>query len=353
MTPIAPITPPRTALRRIAPLALAFALVCAALLAAPRADASAPGAASPVCTTHDLAVRLSDPGPADQTLRGRLCQPSGQRPSTVQLLVHGLTYNHSYWDFPAIDASHSYVRAAVAAGYATFSVDQIGAGDSSHPPSAAATLPATSVALHDAITALRSGEVGGQAFDRVMWVGHSYGSIHAWYEIPRYRDVDAAILTGVLDYLNPGFTDPTYPAVEDPKFAGSGLDPGYVTTRPGTRGSAYYAPATADPAVVAADEEAKDTAPVPLSPPPAYPHDIGVPTLLVVGAEDAAYCQGATEFDCDDPGTVHAFESLYYTPETPLTVETVPGTGHVLALSTTAPVTNEIMLDWARAHLAP
>lgn len=35
----------------------------------------------------------------------------------MQLLVHGSTYNHLYWDFPYQNTYYSYVRAATRAGY--------------------------------------------------------------------------------------------------------------------------------------------------------------------------------------------------------------------------------------------
>src|SRR5579859_4103779 len=52
------------------------------------------------------------------------------------------------------------------------------------------------------------------------------------------------IITGALHALNP--SAPTlagndfYSSTDDPKFAGSGLDPGYLTTRPGTREPLFY-----------------------------------------------------------------------------------------------------------------
>jgi hypothetical protein len=46
---------------------------------------------------------------------------------TVQLLIHGATYNQSYWDFGTIDGvSCSYARDIAAAGYPTFAIDEIG-----------------------------------------------------------------------------------------------------------------------------------------------------------------------------------------------------------------------------------
>jgi pimeloyl-ACP methyl ester carboxylesterase len=327
---------------------LALALACGTLFAmAPPSHA----AVAPSCSTHKLNVRIADPGAADQTLWGQLCYPGNARPTKVQLLVHGITYNHRYWDFPVKNDRYSYVKAAVAAGYATFNVDRIGNGASSHPSSALLNLPAGAVALHDAITALRSGALDGHAFSRVVWVGHSQGSFHAWYELSSYRDVDAAILTGSLHAGNPEGADIIYPALQDPKFADSGLDAGYVTTRPGTR-DFFYDPATSEPDVIAADEAGKDVGTLTPGPALPTPMDFTVPVLLVSGQRDKGQCVNVTQYNCTDPASVLAFESQFYRPETGLTVKTIPDTGHDLALSTTAPATDAVMLGWLRSALA-
>ena len=219
-----------------------------------------PRCRAPTCSAYNLPVRIADPGPADQTLWGQLCYRGDREPGTVQLLVHGATYNHLYWNFPYGNGYYSYVDAATAAGYATFDIDRIGAGNSSHPPSASLDLTAGAVALHDAVTALRSGAVDGHAFRHVIAVGHSIGSVEIWLEAARYHDVDAVIVTGALHALSPdigALQSDLYPAADDPAFAGSGLDPGYLTTLPGTRESLFYDPATANPAVVAVDEASK------------------------------------------------------------------------------------------------
>jgi alpha-beta hydrolase superfamily lysophospholipase len=329
----------------------AIALVCAALFTARAvpadADASRPAVGSTTCSTHALSVRIAEEGPATETVWGRLCVPRHHRPSTVQLLVHGATYNHLYWDFPVGDGYYSYVRAAAAAGYATFNIDRIGAGHSSHPPSAQLDAAAGAVALHDAITALRSGAVGGHAFAHVVYVGHSFGSFSALYEIPTYHDVDAAILTGMLHGFNPDAGNPLHPAAQDPAFAHSGLDHGYFTTLPGTRGGQYYYPATADPRVIATDEQNKDVTTLNPLPPIRTPDQITVPVLLIVGAKDHLFCEGVTLYDCGNPDTVRTFEARYFLPQADLTVQLIPETGHDLALSTTAPLTDATMLQWS------
>jgi len=134
-----------------------FALTAgtALLAAVPAAGAHAAALPAVSCSDANLPVRIADPGPAGQTLWGQLCYRGNREPGTVQLLVHGATYTHLYWNFPYGNGYYSYVDAATAAGYATFDIDRIGAGNSSHPPSTGLDLAAGAVALHDAVTALR------------------------------------------------------------------------------------------------------------------------------------------------------------------------------------------------------
>ena len=340
--------------------------ISGALVLAPAA-ARASGLPPPNCSVHNLQVAITDPGPADQTLSGQLCYRGQQEPGTVQVLIPGATYNHLYWNFPYGAGYYSYVDAATAAGYATFDVDRIGDGNSSHPPSAELDLTAGAVALHDAVTALRAGAVDGHPFQRVIMVGHSLGSVEAWIEAASYRDVNAVIITGALHALNPDLVAlaeaDVYPAADDPKFANSGLDSGYTTTRPGTREALFYDPATADPAVVALDEADKDTSTVgeldgllsmESEPPSEQPSSqITVPVLVVVGANDNIFCAGVTVYNCASAASVRSYEARYYQPAAHLKVVVIPGTGHDLALSTTAPLTDAAMIAWSASVIAP
>jgi pimeloyl-ACP methyl ester carboxylesterase len=336
-----------------------------AFAGAPLAAAHASGLPALTCSARTLPVRIADPGPADQTLWGQLCY-RGTEPGTIQVLVPGATYNHLYWNFPYGNGYYSYVAAATAVGFATFDVDQIGTGGSSHPPSSELDLAADAVALHDAVTALRSGAVDGHAFRRVIMVGHSIGSYAAWIEAGTYHDVDAVIATGALHALSPNIgaiEADLYPAADDPKFAGSGLDTGYLTSLPGTRGSLFYEPATTNPNVVAADEANKDTVTIPELvsateivglPPQQQPTDqITVPALSVVGENDALFCTGVTVYNCASPASVQSYESQFFPAAAHLKVVVIPDTGHDLALSTTAPVTDAVMLGWSLSVVAP
>ena len=346
------------------------ALLATAAAAAPAAQAATSPAGHITalnCSARVLPVALSDSGPADQSMWGELCYRGATEPSVVQLLVHGASYNHLYWDFPYGNGYYSYVDAATAAGYATFDVDRIGDGNSSHPPSTDLDVTSGAVALHDAVTALRDGAVDGHPFKYVIEVGHSLGSFETWAEAGTYHDVNAVIITGALHQLSPT-TVPValadlYPAVDDPKFAASGLDTGYLTTEPGTRETLFYDPATANPAVVALDEADKDTVTTGeldgmitmLAEPPAQQpsNQITVPVLVVAGAEDNVFCAGVTQYNCASPASVRAYESQFYNAAPRLDVVTIPGTGHDLALSTTAPLTDAAMLAWSALTVAP
>jgi alpha-beta hydrolase superfamily lysophospholipase len=354
-----------SARRGMSVISAIVAVGLAAFALAPSAGAD--GLPALTCSVHTVPVAITDPGPADQIMWGQLCYRGSREPATVQLLVHGASYNHLYWNFPYGNGYYSYVDAATAAGYATFDIDRIGDGYSSHPPSSELDLTAGAVALHDVVTALRTGAVDGRSFQHVIMVGHSIGSVEAWIEAARYHDVDAVIITGALHALSPNVPaladNDLYPAADDPKFADSGLDPGYLTTRPGTREALFYDPATANPAVVALDEADKDTSTIgeldgllslESEPPGDQPStQINVPVLVVVGTNDNIFCAGVTGYNCDSAASVESYESQYYSPAAHLKVAVIPDTGHDLALSTTAPITDAVMIGWSLSIIAP
>lgn len=129
----------------------------------------------------------------------KLCVPSDQEEAskvkTVQLLTHGATLDHTYWD---IAPGYSYVDVASAAGYATLSYDQLGVGNSDHPDPIQVVQAASQLAVTHALVALlREGKLGGFDFDKVVGVGHSAGSTLTQAITTKYpQDFDAVILSG-------------------------------------------------------------------------------------------------------------------------------------------------------------
>lgn len=113
----------------------------------------------------------------------------------MQLLTHGATLDHTYWD---IAPGYSYVDVASAAGYATLSYDQLGVGNSDHPDPIQAVQATAQVAVtHALVGLLRNAELGGYRFDKVVGVGHSAGSTLTQGITTQFpQDFNAVILSG-------------------------------------------------------------------------------------------------------------------------------------------------------------
>jgi hypothetical protein len=319
------------------------------------------------CADSFLPVSLGPGQPANQRAFVRLCMPAGATPTTVQLLVHGCLYNGRYWDYPDPAAGtdrYSFVSHALQTGYATLAVDMIGTGGSSHPPSTWATVDAGVWVIHQVVQALRGGVAGPDgtvAFARVIEVSWSFGTFFSWLEVSRYHDVDAAIFTGATHHLAVGLplladALSLYPAGLDPQFAGP-LDPGYLTTQPGTRKRIFYDPGAADPAVVAYDEAHKDLMtdaevtgfPAAL----ASPLDVRVPVLLTLGSADPLFC-GPAATDCSSAPAMVAQERPFLGPQVPsVTGYLLPGSGHAADLMLNATDSFAFAQNWASATVRP
>ncbi|MQA12824.1 MAG: alpha/beta fold hydrolase [Pseudonocardiaceae bacterium] len=284
----------------------------------------------------NIPVALSEGAPKDYTIYGEMCAPNGEPTPTVQLLLHGGTYSHIYWDFPYQDGKYSYVRHTVPRGYTTLAIDRIGAGNSSHPVSTKVGLESNAFTVHQIVQRLRTDGLGAGSFSKVVLVGHSYGSFTSWLEASTYRDVDGVIVTGALHELAPVgaasiATYLSWPAALNPRWRQ--LDPGYLTTRPDTRAPFFYNTENADPDVIAMDERTKETVTateLATFPPRMYiptTEGIRVPVFLVVGQKDAVWC-GTGGADCTSAEAVEASESPHYGPETCLQTFVLPNSGH-------------------------
>lgn len=332
---------------------LRLALLPIALLAsAPPADA-----AGVACSDHVFEVTLA-PGETETfEVVGTLCSRRPEAGRTVQVLLHGATYDGTYWDFPHQPQHYSYVRAAAGRGYATFNLDRIGNGRSDHPAGERVDIESNAFVVHQVIAALRAGEVGGAAFDKVMVVGHSMGSFVALVHAATFpADVDGLVLTGFLHDVNFDFVDEVllpsiYPARLDPKFAGRFSGDDYLTSVPGSRGETFYYAPTADPAVIELDEALKETATVaefgtgpavvfdPIS------FDVEGPVLVILGEFDFIFC--GNQVDCSDRAAVESYERGFYGAAACVDVEVVGASGHVLNLQRNAHSAYARMLGWA------
>lgn len=319
------------------------------------------------CRTETVPVALAAGQPASYRVRGLLCatQRELEARATVQFLVPGATYTHAYWEFGTVDGHrYDYARTVAAAGYPAFGIDEIGTGQSSHPLSSELTFSVTAYVNHQVIQALLHGGIARTRFARVIEVGHSYGSYLTWEEAGTYRDVAGVIITGLTHYpvANPDGVLATafYPAIDDPRFATSGLDPGYLTTVPGVRVSLFYGAADSDPAVVAEDEASKDVVSATglsqalQAQTTGISGDINVPVLIIMGGADAIACGPITptqNIDCASPSAVLAAETPLYQDAPSVHACSVPNSGHSIALALNHGLENRDIIAWSRGFL--
>ncbi|MCJ1475069.1 hypothetical protein MMC13_003729 [Lambiella insularis] len=113
------------------------------------------------------------------SISAHYCVPSVQETSkTLQILTHGLSSDKSYWDFTRVAGNYSFIQAALAAGYSTFSYDRLGNGQSTKAdPYNIVQAPTELAILIELTKKLRFGHIDGcDVHEKVVHVGHSYGS---------------------------------------------------------------------------------------------------------------------------------------------------------------------------------
>ncbi|OLZ51648.1 hypothetical protein BS329_15390 [Amycolatopsis coloradensis] len=347
----------RRRLRR--PVGAVGVALMAALLNPAAASADAAGAAGRTC--RDVTIPATS-GLLNASIHGVLCTPAGPAKDTVQVLLHGGTYNSSYWDFPVAEGRYSYARQANNSGYTTLAIDRLGSGTSTRPLSALVTIDSQADIVHQVVGRLKAGEVTGAPVTRVALVGHSMGTGVASVETTTYGDVDAVVLTGGTAQLDTGalltmLTSQVWPAALDPAF-GPLIDPLYLTTKPGVRAAAFHAGGDVDPEVVRHDEATKDVAsPVELTGTvlkgfsAATTRKITVPTMVQVGSNDQLFCAPGNAADCATPQALASAQATAFGPAARLHTSVLPGAGHDLQLDRNGADAAREVTHWLDATL--
>lgn len=275
--------------------------------------------------------------------------PGGAR--TVQLLVHGYSYDRYYWDFPYQPDTYSYVRASDRAGYATLAIDRLGDGHSTRPPGRRLTWSNAALTVAQVVSAVRNGSLGTR-FEKVALVGHSFGSVTSYLVAGRHPGVDALIITGAAHRVNMARISQLL--LNSPPV---GPGPLYTTTRRDWRHFLYHVP-NADPAVIALDEQLKQTAGM-FEIPSALPYLVNgvsrttnIPVLTVIGDQDTLFAKGWGTPDCSSDAALAAFERQFYGPEAIVEAMVVPGTGHDINLERTAPIAYNRVIDFLNCYIS-
>ncbi|WP_166459588.1 alpha/beta hydrolase [Amycolatopsis pithecellobii] len=369
-----------SALRSRTKMIAAVGLALVALSPAPGAGAQPAGAAKE-CTDHWVPVQIRPVGelatgpldPAYEAARqaansaltgfgtyriyGQLCKPAGVDPSTVQVLVHGFTLDHTYWDPAYKPESYSYVDAAVKAGYATFTIDRLGVGRSDFPPAVLAGGPNQVDTVGQLVDQVRAGKVDGTVYRKAIIVGHSYGNWIAQTVAEQFKNVDGVIASGYLHNLEltnvaqfvPGSM---IPVQLYPQFATAPL--GYLTRRPGVAGHLFFGP-SADPQVV----RNADADPQPGDPlvgalfvnQAGLPHNITVPILFTVGSKDFFLCGSEPGLDCSSDRAVVDRERPYYPQSPSIEGYSQADAGHNQSQDVGATDFYRAAVEWANRHV--
>lgn len=309
------------------------------------------------CQEVSFAVALEPGAPAEYDMAAWLCARGTIRHKTIQVLVHGATFDHHYWNFPFQPERYSYVHHLTRAGYATLVVDRIGYGLSSHPTDGLdIDLHTGAFTIHQVVQALRGGQMVVPGFgrvkaERVQLVGSSIGSFMSIIEASTYKDVDGVVLSSFSHRVGAGGIASfglVIPAEEDPKFWFFPLIPliNYLSEAPGAREFLFYYEPNIDPVVAWLDTVLRQTWTVgeinDIVPTLAEPIDIEVPTLVINGDYDV--------IACDVPCTANdwlAGEAALYPPETCAEVQIIPDAGHAVTLHRNAPDFFAAVQEWS------
>ena len=239
----------------------------------------------------------------------------------LQVLVHGATYNHSYWDFPTINGQdYSYARYMAQRGYAVLAIDQLGAGESTKP--ADVSMTGTVTALHGVLQQLRTDtNPFGYAFEEIALVGHSAGSANVVL-LKSLWPADANVIVAT------GFRHLPLPI--PPDLMNLAL---YIASLPGTyfyipepyRTALFHYPTGADPDVLQYDRDTQDQ----WTEGQLFTTFMSFffPALTGVGAVTGPALLQLGEFDALFPWTDPASEVALWT-STSLDVQLLPDIGH-------------------------
>lgn len=264
-------------------------------------------------------VRLSDGHVYN--LVGYLYYQGSLKNKPVQILVHGITYNHGYWDLPEINRQdYSYARYMARQHFAVLALDLLGTGESDKPQGDFIDLSESASSLHQVVQRLKA-TAARNTFEKILYVGHSNGALTITYAQAYYQDAQAVVLTGWLNTYHPL-------PVGDEVF-GPLLEQGpYVQVPPELRTGLFYDQAHADPAVIAYDNAHADLVPrgqlVDLftllqNPEPIPSEKITVPVMVQLG-----------EFDPVAPAAYAAQEAQAYPRSPYVFVDTIDGIGHAV-----------------------
>ncbi|KAI1763624.1 Alpha/beta hydrolase family-domain-containing protein [Hypoxylon sp. FL1150] len=282
------------------------------------------------------------------TIGATYCTPDSGPGSALQVLTHGIAFDRWYWDFPLQNRKYSYADAALARNYSVFFYDRLGLGESSRGEPVNEIQAAAEIqALRALTTMLRSG--GGTAsgsvpgiedtYEKVVHVGHSFGSIQSYALTAAYPELsDGVALTGFSlalgDYVPDFLLGANFVEARGASPALAAYPEGYLAS--GDKSAVqtnFFAPGDFDPAVLDAAYATGQPVTVgelmTIGTAASGRNSYGGPVLVITGDRDIPFCGG--NCSTSEP-SIPAQVSEYFTNASSFEAVVVCGAGHGLNL---------------------
>ncbi|KAI1132519.1 Alpha/Beta hydrolase protein [Nemania abortiva] len=146
-------------------------------------------------------------------MSARLCMPENSdslHADTLQLLIHGASFNKNMWDSQYKPETYSYVQRMSREGYPTLAIDLIGSGNSTFPDGLFEVQTQMYVeTVHHLVQKLRKGEVADRTWDKIVLIGFSIGGMMGTSLAQQYpNDFDALVLHAIswdISWIYPAF----------------------------------------------------------------------------------------------------------------------------------------------------
>ncbi|KAH8802577.1 hypothetical protein F5884DRAFT_802370 [Xylogone sp. PMI_703] len=303
-------------------------------------------------------------------IHAQLCVPkSSAKSGILQIATHGVHYDSRYWDSQYKPEDHSYVNAALKAGYSILTYDRLGVGQSDILDAYTTVQAPLELEILRQLTLMaRNGTLyslvgkakpANPAFNnlakptKVIHIGHSFGSFLTSAFVAKYGPLsDGAIITGYLYGENLASAGSTsfsveYAATSNPPYK---RPSGYVVCRKNGIQNIFFGgnPKTAfTPALLDYGNSIKQPVPIGefasafwllgLQGPP-----FQAPVQLVLPEFDFYICRG----DCKGLANTTALEEQYPI----LDVSIQPNTGHALPLHNNATAGFEVTFNFLDKH---
>ncbi|TEB33759.1 hypothetical protein FA13DRAFT_1707982 [Coprinellus micaceus] len=229
-----------------------------------------------------------------------LCIPTKQdAQKTVELAIHGIGFDHTYWNLGGSGSKYNYVEAALKAGHAILIYDRLGIGKSQKPNGIKEVQLPTEVEIAAQLVKHLKAGPQGQSWKRFVGVGHSFGSATLVNVARVYGNIlDATVLTGFTSHDSALKAISTFTwtiaSQDDPKRLGS-LPPEYLVWNSIINNQQnFFTFPNYDPAVLQASEDNKWSATLGelltqgTPPAPQYTN----PVFVVTGDKDYIFCGG-------------------------------------------------------------